>query len=177
MRGIDADNELFAPIAGKLHLKLASVIRLRPRAPCFPHDLVVEPLADPDGALAHGRVGLGRFNGQKIGQHLRRLPVGHHAPQPCRKFHHLWHRSIGTDFLQEREGAIHARVAIPAQHPAGIANLNGAEDGSDPARRIVLDRPERMAVRADATEKGVGIRLMADDGTLQRSHELLAIID
>ncbi|ESY18713.1 hypothetical protein X751_16385 [Mesorhizobium sp. LNJC395A00] len=30
---INADDELFATISGKLHLKLASVIRLGPRAP------------------------------------------------------------------------------------------------------------------------------------------------
>ncbi|MER9075430.1 hypothetical protein NKH80_21880 [Mesorhizobium sp. M0904] len=62
VRRIDADDELFAPISGKLHLKLASVIRLGPRAPSFLYDLIVEPLADPDGTLAHGRMRLSRFS-------------------------------------------------------------------------------------------------------------------
>lgn len=76
MSGIDADDEFFAPVPEKLHLELAPVIRLSPRLPCFPHDLVIEPFADPDGPLAHGRVGLGRFNRQELGQYLGRLPVG-----------------------------------------------------------------------------------------------------
>lgn len=79
VRRINADDELFAPISGKLRLKLASAIRLGPRAPSFLHHLIVEPLADPDGTLAHGRMRLSRFSGQEIGQHLRRLPVGQHA--------------------------------------------------------------------------------------------------
>ncbi|TIP18503.1 hypothetical protein [Mesorhizobium sp.] len=36
VRRINADDELFAPISGKLHLKLASVIRLGPRPAKFP---------------------------------------------------------------------------------------------------------------------------------------------
>ncbi|WP_417426874.1 hypothetical protein [Hoeflea sp.] len=43
MSGIDADDEFLAAIAGKLHLKLVTVIRLSSRLPCFPHNLVVEP--------------------------------------------------------------------------------------------------------------------------------------
>jgi hypothetical protein len=46
MSRIDADDELFAAIAGKQHLKLATVIRLRSRPPRFLHHLVVEPYAD-----------------------------------------------------------------------------------------------------------------------------------
>ncbi|MDZ5696118.1 hypothetical protein [Chelativorans sp. M5D2P16] len=33
MSGIDADNELFAQIAEKLHLELAAIIHLRPSPP------------------------------------------------------------------------------------------------------------------------------------------------
>lgn len=79
--------------------------------------------------------------------------------------------------MQRREGNVHARVAIPAQHPARIANLHRAEDGSDSARRVILDRPERVAIRADPTEEGIGLRLMSHDSALQRCHDLLAVSD
>lgn len=105
MSSIYADNELFAPIARKLHLKLAMVIRLRLHAPSFLPGLVVKPFADPDGPLAYGRVRLGRFDGQELGQYLRRLPVWHHASEPRRQLHQLWRRPIRTDFLQRRESA------------------------------------------------------------------------
>ena len=133
MSGIDADNELFAPIAGKLHLKLVAVIYLSSRLPCFPHNLLVEPFTDPDGPLAHSCMCLGGFNRQEIGEYLGCLPLGHHTSQTGCQFHQLRRRSIGTDFLQRGEGAVHTRMAIPAQHLARIADLNGAEDGSDPA--------------------------------------------
>lgn len=64
MSCINADDELFAPIAGKLHFQLKPLVRLRPRPPFFPCNRIVEPLADPDGALAHRRMGLGRFDRQ-----------------------------------------------------------------------------------------------------------------
>ena len=51
MSRIDADDEFLAPVPWKLHLELATVIRLRSRTPCFPHDLIGEPFAGPDGPL------------------------------------------------------------------------------------------------------------------------------
>ncbi|MER8750373.1 hypothetical protein NKH57_14005 [Mesorhizobium sp. M1050] len=153
LRHINADDELFARISGKLHLKLASVIRLGSRAPSFLHHLIVEPLADPDGTLAHGRMRLSRFSGQEIGQHLRRLPVRAACFLAARRqFHQLRYGSIGTNFLQPREGTDHPWMAFPAQHPSGI-KLNGAKDGSDPACRVVLDLSERMAIRANPAKK------------------------
>lgn len=56
---------------------------------------------------------------------------------------------------------------IPAQHPSRIANLNGAEDGSDPACRVVLDRSERLAIRANPAKKGIRLRLMIHNRVLQ----------
>lgn len=52
----------------------------------------------------------------------------------------LGRRPIGADFFQRREGAGHARVIIPGLLPAGIAHL---------ARRVVLDRSERVAIVAN----------------------------
>ncbi|BAV52782.1 Putative TNP2-like transposon protein (plasmid) [Mesorhizobium loti] len=89
MRSIDADDELFAAIAGKPHFKLASFVRLRPCVQFFLSNLIVEPFANPDGSLAHGGIRLGRLNGQEFGKHSRRLPVRHHTPQPRRQFHRL----------------------------------------------------------------------------------------
>ncbi|KEQ03681.1 hypothetical protein [Pseudorhizobium pelagicum] len=63
----------------------------------------------------------------------RCLPVGHHASQTGTQLQQFGRRSIGADFFQRRKGAVHARMAIPAQHPARIADLHCAEDGSDPA--------------------------------------------
>src|SRR5690606_30937902 len=67
--------------------------------------------------------------------------------------------------------------AISAQHPAGVADLHGAKDSSDPTGRIVLDWPECVAVWADTTKKGVGLGFMADDGALQHRHDLLSIVN
>ncbi|WP_292093319.1 hypothetical protein, partial [Mesorhizobium sp.] len=69
MRSIDADDELFASIAGKLHFKLASFVRLRPCVQFFLSNLIVEPFANPDSSLAHGGMRLGRLNGQEFGKH------------------------------------------------------------------------------------------------------------
>ena len=56
----------------ELSARLGSMMPYRQasRLPCFPDNLVVEPFADPDGPLAHGRVRLGGFNRQELGQHL-----------------------------------------------------------------------------------------------------------
>lgn len=174
---VDADDKLFAPIARKLHFQLVSFIHLSPGTPYFLDGLVVEALPDLDGALAHGRVHLGRFNRQKIGKHLRCLPIWHRAPQPRRQLHQLWRRSIGTNFLQRREGSNHARIAISTQHPARIAHLYGAEHSSEPAGRVILDWPERMAIRADSTKETKSLRLVGDDRALQRREYLFAVID
>lgn len=68
-------------------------------------------------------------------------------------------------------------MTIPAQHPARIADLDRAEDGSDLARRVILDRPERVAIRADPTKKGIGLGFVAYDRALQRRHDLLPLFD
>ena len=47
----------------------------------------------------------------------------------------------------------------------------------DPAGRVVLDRSERMAVRADPAKERIGLCLMVHNGALQRGHGLLAIVD
>ncbi|WP_287094563.1 hypothetical protein, partial [Mesorhizobium sp.] len=104
MRSIDADDELFASIAGKLHFKLASFVRLRPCVQFFLSNLIVEPFANPDSSLAHGGMRLGRLNGQEFGKHSRSLPVRHHAPQPRRQYHQLGCRSIRADLPQRRKG-------------------------------------------------------------------------
>ena len=178
MRRVDADDEFLASVTGKLHFKLAPFLRLiRPCAPFFLGNLVVEPLTNPDGPPAHGGLRFCRINGQEFGQHRRCLPVRHHASQPCRQFHQLGRRPIGADFFQRREGSGHARVTSPAQLPAGIAHLDSAEHRSDPARRIILDRPERVAIRADPAKEGIGLRLVAHDRALKRRHDLLARFD
>ena len=51
-----------------------------------------------------------------------------------------------ADFLQRREGEDEARMAIPTQHPTGVANFDRTEDGSDAAGRVVLDRSEHAAI-------------------------------
>ncbi len=178
MSRVDADDELFASVTGKTHFKLAAFFRLiTPCAPFFLGNLVVEPLADPDGPLAHGGMRFCRLDGQEFGQHRRCLPVRHHASQPCRQLHQLGRRPIGADFFQRSEGAGHARVTIPAQLPAGIAHLDCTEHGSDPACRVVLDRPERVAILTDPTKEGIGLRLVVHDRALKRRHDLLARFD
>lgn len=59
---------------------------------------------------------------------------------------------LGTNFLQQREGTDHSWMVFLSQHSSGI-KLNGAEDGSDPACREVLDLPESMAIRANPAKK------------------------
>jgi len=59
-------------------------------------------------------------------------------------------------------------VTIPAQHPARIPDLDRAEDGSDPVRRIILDRSERVAIRADPTTRRKRAN-KADADTLTRA--------
>ncbi|WP_292313658.1 hypothetical protein, partial [Mesorhizobium sp.] len=82
MRSIDADDELFASIAGKLHFKLASFVRLRPCVQFFLSNLIVEPFANPDGSLAHGGMRLGRLNGQEFGKHFSQ-PAGTASCSPA----------------------------------------------------------------------------------------------
>lgn len=94
-----------------------------------------------------------------------------------RQLHELKCRPIGADVLQRREGTHDSGIAIPAQHPAGIANRHRAKHGSDAPRRIILYRPERMAVRADASKKGIGLGLVVHDYVLQRFHDFLAVLD
>ncbi|MFD1973549.1 hypothetical protein ACFSQQ_02160 [Mesorhizobium kowhaii] len=140
---IDADDELFASVAGKLHFKLASIVPLSSRAPFFLRDLFIEPFTDPDGPLAHGHVRLGGFNGQKFAKHLRCLPIRHHASQSRRQFNQFRRGSIRADLVEWCEGSDHARMAIPAEHPTGIANLHGAENSSDFARPIAASLKKR----------------------------------
>jgi hypothetical protein len=170
MGRVDADDELSTSITGKRQFELLPLLHLPSRVRFFLCNLIVDPLADPDGALAHGRVRLGWLNRQKFGEYIRCLPIGHNTSQPRRQFHQLRRRPIGADFLQRSEGAHHARMAIPAQHPAGVANLHRAEDSSDAARRVILDSAERMAVRADPAKKGIGLCLMAHPALTIRVH-------
>ncbi|MER8401398.1 hypothetical protein [Mesorhizobium sp. M1348] len=76
MRRIDADDELFASIARKLHFELMSFLHLHSRAPGFLSDLVIEPLADFDGPLSHGRMRLGRFDGRNSASTLAACRYG-----------------------------------------------------------------------------------------------------
>ena len=57
-----------------------------------------------------------------------------------RQFHQLGCRSIRANLAQRRKGNDHTRVTIPAQQPARIAHLRGAEDDPDLVRRVV--RPD-----------------------------------
>jgi hypothetical protein len=177
MSGIDADDELFASIARKLHLELTSFIHLRSRTPRFLGDLVVEPLADTDRPLADSCMRLGRLDGQEFREHAGRLSIRDQASQPCRQFHQLGRCPIRADFLERRERGVHPWMAIRAQHPAGVANLHRAEHRSNSTRRIVLDWPKVVAIRADPSKQAVGFRLLVHDCAPQRDHDLLAIVD
>ena len=83
----------------------------------------------------------------------------------------------GQISLQRREGEGEARMAIPTQHPAGIANLHRAEDGPDAAGRVVLDRSKHAAVGTDPTKERVSVGLLAHDRGLKGRHDLLAVLD
>ena len=122
-------------------------------------------------------MGLRRLNRQKFGHDARGLPVGHHAAQPGRQLGQFSSRPVRADLLQRRESDGEARMAIPTQHPAGIANLHRSEDGPDAAGRVVLDRPKHAAVGTDPTKERVRVGLLAHDRGLKGRHDLLAVID
>jgi hypothetical protein len=71
--------------------------------------------------------------------------------------------SISIHILQRRESDGDGRMAVPTQHPAGIANLHYSEDGPDAAGRVILDRPKHPAVRTDPTKERVRVGLLVHD--------------
>ncbi|MGY4327568.1 hypothetical protein ACVWWG_001985 [Bradyrhizobium sp. LB7.2] len=56
---------------------------------------------------------------------------------------------------------------IPGTASTADCEPHGVEDGPDPACRVVLDRSERMAIRANPAKKGIRLRLMIHDRVLQ----------
>lgn len=98
------------------------------------------------------------------------------SPQPRPQFHQLGCRSIRADLPQRRKGNDHAWVTIPTQHPTRIAHLHDAKDSPYPPRRVVLDRPKTVAIRADPTKERIRLRLRVHDRALQRRHDGLAVI-
>ncbi len=82
MGSVDADDELFASITWKRHFELVPLLHLPCREPFFVCNLVVDPLTDPDGTLAHCRVRLGWLNRKKLLEHARRLSVGIRCKRP-----------------------------------------------------------------------------------------------
>jgi hypothetical protein len=175
--GVDADNELPAAIAGKFQFELTPIPHLQGRSSLFPNRLSVEFLARSNGAFADGRMGFSSLNRPKFGHDGCGLAVGHHAAQPGRQLGQFSRRPVWTDLLQRRESDGEGRMAVPTQHPAGVANLNRAEDGPDAAGRVVLDRPKQATVRTDPTKERVRVGLLVHDRGLKGGHDLLAVID
>lgn len=106
-------------------------------SPSTPHVLIVEPFVGPDGKLAHGRMGFGRFNRQEIGPHRWRRTVWPHVSP---KGSHL--RSIGTDLLQRQRRC----RADPREQGVGVS-LVGYGCALHPSYRlVVLDRQSNITV-------------------------------
>lgn len=151
-----------SPISGKLHLKLASVIRLGPRTPVscmtcsssrLPFLMVRLRTVACVSVGSVGRKSASTFAACGRAACFLAAPSVPSAPV-----------SLDRDKFPSAARSHRPSVdGIPGTASIADCEPQRSRRRSDPACRVVVDRSERMAVRAKPAKKGIRLRLMIHD--------------
>src|SRR5580693_516637 len=163
MRGIDAHDEFAFWVIQQVQLHLAALSRRRRLEPSAFTSPLVEALSQLQRTVAQGHKGLGWFDRQELGHHLRRLAIRQEAAQTCGALHQFRRRLIRADIAQDGPGVTKMRQTALAVHDPRISNLKAAEHRPDLALAAILDPSEPLAIHAETARQDVSLALLVDD--------------
>ena len=104
MRGIDAHDEFAFWVIRQVQLHLAALSRRRRLEPGAFTSPLVEALSQLQRAVAQGHKGLGWFDRQELGHHLRRFAIRQEAAEARRTLRQFRRRLIRADIAQDCPG-------------------------------------------------------------------------